>query len=72
METVVSLLGMDTRQILKEMDKDTVANSVSFAGVFSYLMQFQGEITILLLITGLMLNVMRILDRFNNKKKGDH
>jgi len=35
-------------------------------------MQFQGEITILLLITGLMLNVMRILDRFNNKKKGDH
>jgi len=51
------------------MDKDTVANSVSFAGVFSYLMNFQGELTVLLLITGLLLNLIRIWDRFRNKEK---
>jgi len=55
-------------QIIKDMDKDTIANSVSFAGIFSYLMQFQGEITLLLLLTGLFLNLTRIYDRFKNKK----
>jgi hypothetical protein len=58
---------MDTPTI-KDMEKDTVANSVTIAGVFSYLVQFQAEITILLLLTGLALNLIRIYDRFKNKK----
>lgn len=68
MRIQVSLHGMDTQQT-KDMEKDTIANSVSAAGVLAYLMQFQGEITILLLITGLMLNVFRLWDRFRGKKK---
>jgi hypothetical protein len=54
------------------MDKDTLANSISAAGVFAYLMQFQNEITILVLITGLILNIIRIIDRIRKKKKGDN
>jgi len=50
------------------MDKDTIANSISAAGVFSYLMHFQAEITVLVLITGLILNIIRIVDRFKKKK----
>lgn len=48
--------------------KDALANTASIGGIFSLLMEFQAEITILLLITGLFLNIMRIYDRF---KKGD-
>jgi len=58
-------------QTIKKMDKDTIANSISAAGIFAYLMQFQNEITILVLITGLLLNVIRIFDRIMNKKKRD-
>jgi len=58
-------------QTIKKMDKDTIANSISAAGIFAYLMQFQNEITILVLITGLLLNVIRIFDRVMNKKKRD-
>jgi hypothetical protein len=62
---------MDT-QTIKKMDKDTLANSISAAGIFAYLMQFQNEITILVLITGLILNIIRIIDRIRKKKKGDN
>lgn len=48
--------------------KDTIANATSAAGVLAYLMKFQAEITILLLITGLLLNVIRLYDRFKSKK----
>ena len=53
------------------MDKDTIANSFTIGGVFAYLMQFQNEITIMVLITGLVLNLIRIIDRIR-KKKGDN
>jgi len=58
-------------QTIKDMDKDTIANSFTIGGVFAYLMQFQNEITIMVLITGLVLNLIRIIDRLR-KKKGDN
>lgn len=50
-------------------DKDTIANGISAAGIFAYLMQFQNEITILVLLTGLLLNIIRIVDRIKKKKE---
>ena len=50
-------------------DKDTIANGISAAGVFSYLMNFQAEITVLVLLTGLLLNLIRLWDRFKKKKQ---
>lgn len=52
-------------------DQDSVANGLTIAGVFSYLMHFQAEITILVLLSGLVLNIIRIIDRFKNKKSQD-
>lgn len=49
--------------------KDTVANATTMGGIFAYLMQFQAELTILLLITGLILNVTRLYDWFRDKRK---
>jgi len=49
--------------------KDSVANATTLGGVFAYLMQMQGELTVLLLITGLLLNVTRLIDWFRGKKK---
>lgn len=49
--------------------KDAIANTMSIGGIFAYLMEFQGEITILLLLTGLALNAIRLWDRFMNNKK---
>lgn len=51
--------------------KDALANTASISGLFAYLMEFQGEITILLLITGLALNTLRLWDRFKSNKKGE-
>jgi len=58
---------MDT-PTTKSMEKDTIANGFTIAGVFSYLMKFQAEITLLVLLTGLLLNVIRIYQSFNKKK----
>jgi len=55
-------------QTIKKMGKDTIANGFTIVGLFSYLMEFQGEITIMVLLTGLLLNLIRIWDRFKNKK----
>jgi len=49
--------------------KDSVANATTLGGVFAYLMQMQGELTVLLLITGLLLNITRLIDWFRGKKK---
>jgi len=54
------------------MDKDTIANGISAAGIFAYLMKFQAEITILVLLTGLLLNLIRLWDRFKKKKQGEN
>ena len=49
--------------------KELAGNTITIAGVFSYLMEIQGELTILLLITGLLINIIRIYDRIKNKNK---
>ena len=49
--------------------KDTVANTTTMGGIFAYLMNFQGELTVLLLLTGLLLNITRLVDWFRAKKK---
>lgn len=47
---------------------DAAANTFTIAGLFSFIMQFQAEITVLVLITGLVLNIIRIYDRFKSNK----
>jgi len=49
--------------------KELAGNTLTISGVFAYLMEIQGELTILLLVTGLLINVIRIYDRFKNKNK---
>lgn len=49
--------------------KDTIANVTTMGGVFAYLMEIQGELTVLLLITGLLLNLTRLIDWFRKKEK---
>jgi len=49
--------------------KVDIANTITIGGVFSYLMEFQGEITVLVLLTGLTLNLLRLYDRFRKKRK---
>jgi hypothetical protein len=49
--------------------KDTITNATTIGGVFAYIMQFQGELTVLLLLTGLLLNITRLYDWFKNKNK---
>ena len=51
------------------MDKDSVANVVSFTGIGATIMDFQPLLTIILLITGIVLNVVRI--RVYSKKNGE-
>jgi hypothetical protein len=48
--------------------QDTVANTFTIGGIFAYLMNFQAEITILVLLTGLALNITRLYMFFKNKK----
>jgi len=52
-------------------NKDIVANTTTMAGVFAYLMKFQAELTLLLLLTGLVINFIRIYDRIKQKRKND-
>jgi len=49
---------------------DTIANTFTIGGVFAYIMQFSAEITILVLLTGLVLNILRIYDWFKGKRDG--
>jgi len=53
----------------KRMDKDSIANIVSYAGVGAVLMEYESILTILLLLSGIALNVLRI--RSMNKSKKD-
>ena len=50
---------------------DTLANTFTIGGVFSYIMHFSAELTVLVLLTGLVLNTLRIYDWFKNKKTKD-
>ena len=48
------------------MEKDSIANVVSFTGLAAHLMNWESILTVVLLITGIILNVQRI--RHNHKK----
>ena len=48
--------------------KDTLANATTMGGIFAYLMHMQGELTILLIFTGLLLNITRLIDWFRKRK----
>ena len=48
--------------------KELAGNTLTMGGVFAYLMNFQSEITILVLLTGLLINMIRIYDRFKKDK----
>jgi len=48
--------------------KEIAGNTLTISGVFAYLMEIQAELTILLLITGLLINLVRLYDRFKHKK----
>lgn len=48
--------------------KELAGNTLTMGGVFAYLMEFQSEITILVLLTGLLINIIRIYDRFKKDK----
>lgn len=47
--------------------RDLAGNTLTMGGVFAYLMEIQTELTILLILTGLMINLIRIYDRFFKK-----
>lgn len=51
--------------------KELAGNTLTLGGVFAYLMQFQAELTILILLTGLLINIIRIYDRFKKKDNAD-
>ena len=48
---------------------DTLANTFTLGGVFAFMMNFSAELTILVLLTGLLLNSLRIYDWFKGKKE---
>jgi hypothetical protein len=50
-------------------DQDLTANVVSLGGIVMTLAQFQTMLTIAVLVTGLILNVVRIYETRKNRKK---
>ncbi len=50
------------------MEKDSIANVVSFTGIAGVMMEWESMLTIVLVISGIVLNALRIRD--NLKKKG--
>ena len=52
-----------------DTNTDTLANTFTLGGVFAFMMNFSAELTILVLLTGLILNSLRIYDWFKNKKE---
>jgi hypothetical protein len=51
------------------MEKDSLANVVSYAGLASVFMNFESLLTIVLLISGIILNALRIRDNIRKKKE---
>ena len=45
------------------MDKDSIANAVSFAGAGAAMIEIESVLTIVLVLSGIVLNIMRIYDR---------
>jgi hypothetical protein len=50
-------------------DQDLTANVVSLGGIVMTLAQFQTMLTIAVLVTGLILNIVRIYETRKNRKK---
>ena len=50
-------------------DQDLTANVVSLGGIVMTLAQFQTALTIIVLVTGIILNVVRIYEIRRNRKK---
>ena len=48
------------------MNKDSIANTVSFVAAGSAMVNIESILTILLVTSGIVLNIMRILDRKKN------
>ena len=44
-------------------NKDSVANAVSFVGAGAAMIDIQSVLTIILVLSGIVLNIMRIYDR---------
>ena len=51
------------------MEKDSIANVVSYAGLAGVIMNFESMLTIVLVISGIVLNVLRIRDNLKKKKE---
>ena len=49
------------------MEKDSIANVVSYTGVAAVLMNWESMLTIALIITGITLNVIRIREKLIKK-----
>ena len=49
------------------MEKDSIANVVSYTGVAAVLMNWESMLTITLLITGIALNAIRIREKLIRK-----
>ena len=49
-------------------DKDSIANVVSFTGLGAVMMEWHTMLTIVLLVSGIILNIVRIRSTLKNKK----
>jgi hypothetical protein len=50
------------------MEKDSIANVVSFTSIASIMMEWESVLTIILLISAITLNALRIRDNLKNKE----
>ncbi len=53
---------------MKLMEKDTLANIFTLGGISFTIAQVQTVLTVLILITGLVLNIQRIVANYKKKK----
>jgi hypothetical protein len=51
------------------MEKDSVANVLSFTSIASLMMEWESILTIILLISAITLNALRIRDTLKKKKE---
>ena len=51
------------------MEKDSVANVLSFTSIASIMMEWESILTIILLISAITLNILRIRDNIKKKKE---
>ncbi len=51
------------------MEKDSLANVVSYAGLASVFMNFESLLTVALLVSGIVLNGLRIRDNLKKRKE---